>query len=542
MGDTLSLDQLNAQGAKPLTAPAPAQTQTTATASPDTVSFDQLQSMGAQPIGTPPSPAPASPPPVSLSPLGKAYVGGVKSAAAAGIDQAKAGFTKATTAKDPLSMVEGSAAMVAGGINTAASPLAPVLAPVGKAINWIGDKISNIPAVQKFATSKAGQVTSRAAEDVSNFDIIAGGVAGLEPTVGKVSPVVNDAVDAATSKVADKLILPEDDPKASAINYMNKALGNTGKKSATGLITNDAKRLQGLETLYTMTKDKPVTAPDGTQTNFDPTNIKDPKDLLQAFVQAKNDIWNQVQSRLEKGSSVTPDYSGVKADLQKVIDSPGSTGQAKSHAQTRLNEVEGLSKGGVGDAQQYLQQLNARLGATFSGASDAVPNKIDAQIAHGVNGALDKGLDTVNDASIRPLKDMYSSLKAIEPDIVKTTQKVLRQTGGGIPQYMNDFGNIDILDAALTHNPALFVARGAAKKVLAKVLSGERDPLANLSKAFKNVAKYNKGVAPTTAPTLALPPGTRGAPSQVYSGHPIVLPTQRETNLRTTFGSFPRNK
>jgi hypothetical protein len=292
--------------------------------------------------------------------------------------------------------------------------------------------------------------------------------------------------------------------------------------------------------MYTMTKDADIKAPDGTSFKFDPTNVTDPHQLLQAFTQAKQQIWSQVQGKLEKGSSVTPDYTAVKADLQKVIDSPGSTSQAKSHAHTRLSEINGLAQGGVGAAQEYLQQLNARLGATFSGASDAVPNRIDAQIAHGVNHALDTGLETVTDANIRPLKDMYSSLKAIEPDLVKSVQKTLRQKDRGIPTYINDLGNADLILAALSHDPTLFLAKGVISKTIAAVKQGERDPLANLSKAFRNVADYHKASPPAEPPTLALPPGRRGAPSEVSSSAPITLPTQRETNLRTTFGPLPR--
>lgn len=319
---------------------------------------------------------------------------------------------------------------------------------------------------------------------------------------------------------------------AKATHFLNKALGNFGKKSVTGLLNNDENRRKGLETLYTLTKDAPIKASDGTSFEFNPTKVSDPHELLLAFKQAKQQVWSRIQSGLERGSSVTPNYSAVKSGLQKIIDSPGSTSQARNHATNRLAEINNLERGGVSAAQEFLQQLNSRLGATFSGASDAIPNQIDAQVAHGVNGALDEGLSRVTDASVRPFKDQYAALKSIEPDIAKMVQKTLRQNGKGIPQYINDFGNIDIFDAIFAHNPGLYVARGIGKKVLARILGGERDPLANLSKAFKAVESYMGGVKPTPeAPTLALPPGTRGAPSEVRPNGQTLLPERSQSTL-----------
>lgn len=323
------------------------------------------------------------------------------------------------------------------------------------------------------------------------------------------------------------------DHAATAVSFINKAIGNSGRKSAQGVLSNDAKRLTGLETFYTLTKGKPIKAADGSSFDFDPTNIKDPHELLQAFVYAKKDVWQRVQAGLDKGSTVIPDYTAVESKLRAVLDpASGSTQQAKNHAITRLNEIADLKAQGVQAGQNYLQQINARLGATFSGASDAIPNKIDAEIAHDINGAIDDGLSRVTDANVRPLKDMYSALKSLEPDIVRMTQKVLRNPGKGIPQYINDFGNIELLEAAFAHNPALYVAKSAGMKVLAKVLGNQRDPLLNLSKAFKSVEKYvGAGKMPTEVPPLALPPGSRGTGPQIKSGPTMELPQRSPSTI-----------
>ena len=94
--------------------------------------------------------------------------------------------------------LEKGAAVGAGAVQAAASPLAPLFSPLGKLIGYVSDKISNNPVVQKFAASPAGDATSRVAQDVSNLDTIAGAATGSEG-----SAPVEDALNTATTKVAD---------------------------------------------------------------------------------------------------------------------------------------------------------------------------------------------------------------------------------------------------------------------------------------------------------------------------------------------------
>jgi hypothetical protein len=108
----------------------------------------------------------------------ESYPGAVASAARASFSQGTAGYSEAVNAKNPVQLLEGSTAFLAGGINTAFSPMAPVFSPVNNAVNYAGDKIGNLPQVQTFANTTAGNVTSRVATDVSNLSTIAGTIAG----------------------------------------------------------------------------------------------------------------------------------------------------------------------------------------------------------------------------------------------------------------------------------------------------------------------------------------------------------------------------
>lgn len=108
-------------------------------------------------------------------------------------------------AKNPLQFVENIGKLGAGVAEVAFSPVTaaaePAIRPtIGKAVNYAANKLSDSPAVQKFATSKAGQATSRIAQTISDYSTIAGSVTGpkaVRPAVGgaltKTGQVVNKA-------------------------------------------------------------------------------------------------------------------------------------------------------------------------------------------------------------------------------------------------------------------------------------------------------------------------------------------------------------
>lgn len=124
------------------------------------------------------------------------YFDRVKQAFQGGVDQVKQGFAQAQAGqgqgfvKSNYAGISGGLKAASGVINAASSPFAPVMEDtVGKGINYAADKISNVPAVQKFADSRAGQATSRVAEDVGNLANVAGTVAGFRAAPQVAKPV-----------------------------------------------------------------------------------------------------------------------------------------------------------------------------------------------------------------------------------------------------------------------------------------------------------------------------------------------------------------
>lgn len=131
------------------------------------------------------------------------FFGQIGEAFKGGVNQIKQSFTDSKNANgNPIKQIESGLKLGSGIVNTISSPLAPVFKPVGDAINFVGDKVGNIPQVQKFADSKAGQVTSRIAEDTGNLANIAGAIAGFK-SAPKVAGAIANTGENVLNKVGE---------------------------------------------------------------------------------------------------------------------------------------------------------------------------------------------------------------------------------------------------------------------------------------------------------------------------------------------------
>lgn len=175
--------------------------------------------------------------------------GDISSSFNSGVDQIKKGFNQASFDNQnntPLTAIEGGLNIAAGSINAAFSPLAPLLKPINKAVESVvkpvSDKISDIPAIQKFATSKAGQNVERAAEDIANIATIAGTVAGGKQggkVLDKTISTIDDAAENLTkvtsnikekvSNFSEKITQPDVSEATKVSLNPTEALKNTGQ-------------------------------------------------------------------------------------------------------------------------------------------------------------------------------------------------------------------------------------------------------------------------------------------------------------------------
>lgn len=129
----------------------------------------------------------------------------IKGAFNSGIDYTKEGFADAKKAGlNPVKQFESTFKVGSGLVNAAASPLAPVLNPINKdVINPIGNKIGSNPGVQKFANSKAGQITSRVAEDVGNVANVTGAILGASEGGPKVKAGISEGLENTATKFGE---------------------------------------------------------------------------------------------------------------------------------------------------------------------------------------------------------------------------------------------------------------------------------------------------------------------------------------------------
>lgn len=158
------------------------------------------------------------------------FVDTIKDAAVAGYNKAKEGHAQARDATNPLQLLEGSVKLAAGVADTVFSPFAPITKPLEKGFNKSIDEISDNPAIQKFAGTKAGEITARVAEDVANTSTIAGAVAGAMET-----PKIGTAIANKTESVVNAVGTKVDDATNSIKNTTGNVI-NDLRPSAEGVV------------------------------------------------------------------------------------------------------------------------------------------------------------------------------------------------------------------------------------------------------------------------------------------------------------------
>lgn len=256
---------------------------------------------------TPAEPAPAG-----------GYVQGVKDAAKAGIEKTKQGVADISTATNPVQLLEGAVKEGAGILETASSPLAPIFSPLGKLIGYVSDKLSDHPAVQKFAMSPAGETASRVAEDIGNVNTIAGAVAGV-----KIAPKIANAtadIAAAGGEGAAKTVTVAGRASKGAGEAVYKSAITPNVKEASQMLNYEAKA-----PFFTRVKDtltgvqtpgKPVTRADtALQTGIAGRQ----KDIGVQATRAADKLWNVTIAPAVKSSKEVVTKSDLFAPIAKRI-------------------------------------------------------------------------------------------------------------------------------------------------------------------------------------------------------------------------------
>lgn len=105
-------------------------------------------------------------------------------------------------------LITGTGKILGGAAAMATSPLAPALKPIDEGIQAIGSKIGDIPSVQKFAMSPAGEAAATTAETVANYANAFGTVAGIEGGITSAPKAFNAVSDYLSKPVTTETAAP----------------------------------------------------------------------------------------------------------------------------------------------------------------------------------------------------------------------------------------------------------------------------------------------------------------------------------------------
>jgi len=434
------------------------------------------------------------------------------------------------------------------GLRTAGDVAGAVYAPVGalfnatgigKATDWIGNKIANsslgnkitdIPAVQKFAMKhpNAGEDFGRAL----NL-----GFAGMEK-----------------GKIETKTVIPRTKMQAkNIIDTSSKVVKNLTTQSEKQIEGNILKKYEkGVKPLINakMTPNKlekyrgdVVKAVKTIGENKQNLKFKDvdgieitgksPKTLQQladSVEQTKKSIFKSYDTLAKQAgdAGIKIKTKPIASELDSVINNkalqltnPNAIKYAKM-TKARYNQIGELDAVTVQDViQNYNKSLEAFYrNPSYDNASNAT---IDAMIANNLRKALDEGITGLTGSQYSTLKKQYGSLKSIEKDVIKASLRDARKSTKGLIDFTDIFSGGQIVNGILSLNPAQ-IASGLTQKGIAtyyKYLNNpnraieslfssvEKLPQLNLSKNFQTTKAIKPNIKPPKNPISKTIPQTK---------------------------------
>ncbi len=445
------------------------------------------------------SPVTTNTPPTQQGVIGN-YKQGVLNAAQSGVNQIKKGYNQFQEAgANPLKLAEAGVTGASGVINTLFSSVAPLLSPVSKAVGVVSDKISDVPAVQKFAASPAGEVAIRGAEDVSNLSNVAGAVGGIKASPTIATEASNIASDVTTLA---KNALPEAKPpvlnEAAVAQKYNKAIKPSvaGKNTQTQIQQANTKAVSGVKTIADNKANLSFTDDAGnTITGQTPKSVDQ---LSQAIEQTKKTVFSQYNALAKQAGEqgINVDTKAIAQELQPIIESkslaianPRAVQYAKD-VQTRLNSVGAID---AETAQDVIKHYNDSLKAFYRNPNYDTASQagIDSMIANQFRTKLDEGISGATGAQYQSLKNQYGALASIEKDVAKRAQTLAKSAPSG---FINTISNMasgaELVKGLVTLSPSSIAKAGAIKGIEA-YMKYLNNPDVGVSKMFSQIEKSN---------------------------------------------------
>jgi hypothetical protein len=435
-------------------------------------------------------------------------------AAGAAEQQIKSGYEQAAQTGNELTLgnIAGKTAagmgMLAGGINWAMSPLAPLFSPLSKAVEAVGGAAAELPSVQKFAMSPAGEATEKAARFAADLSTVMGATAPFEKISGLKVP---EKAPGVTPKPTELTVQPATPPAKAPIagepntkvvvqNYTRAVKPSVSGKVGAGQMAKFESDVIDAGKAIIGNKDKlSFTDENGdVQTGRLPQTRQE---LADATTQTKSNIWteiNDIATRQGK-AGVTADTSNIIAELDRIskdealsMVNPSAQKYALQATELFRNPDGTPKQVNVQVAQDVIKGFNAQLEAFYENPihSDVSRMAVDAKIVYEFRRALEDAMGKVEGPEYAALKRQYGALSSLERDINRAALVEMKQSqqGGPAASFVNILSGGDILTGLAMLNPST-IKLGAMRLAANKMYNWYYSPERALGSMFTELEK-----------------------------------------------------
>ena len=471
---------------------------------------------------------------------------------------------------------QGGKAMIQGELGTVSDAISYFLAPLSASVKTVTDTvagnnpnaiggISDIPAVQNFASGPAGDALKSSQDALSKaaqthpvlakaltdaYNVVATAAGGNEAPealdqlgqgvskdvstaktaassiAGEASNIASDAASVVKSKVQS--VMPESKPPTLDEGKISDAYNRAIKPSVRGKVTasqvadSNARAVSGLKAIADNKANLEFTDADGNVIKGQtPTTVDQ---LSQAVQQTKESIFKQYDALAkqagQKGISVDP--TPIATELSQVINSkslkltnPGAIKYAQD-LQSRLLEQGPID---AETAQEVIKNYNDELKAYYRNPTPGLASnvQIDAMVANRFRTSLDDGITNATGQQYQSLKNQYGALASMEKDITNRNIVWGRQNQSGFAAGLSNMASgAELVRGLLTANPVDMVVGGTIKglQLYNKYLN---NPDVGVSNIFNEFNRAGSGQS-SSLPSNGTDTGSQTTPSTQPQG------------------------
>lgn len=385
----------------------------------------------------------------------------------------------------------------------------PFVAGVGE----LSDKISNIPAIQKFSETPEASTLERNYEAIFNLSAILP-VGEAKPLLkasglGKAGTFVEQGAYRVADEVSDlsKAVFSKSEQQLekSILTKFEKGVKPLlpGKTTPTQVNKYKTSVVDAVKTINENKNSLKFVTPEGEVISGQtPTSLQQFADSVE---QTKKIIFTQYDALAQQSGKAgnVIDLTKVATELDTVINSKSlaiSNPQAIVYAQKAKDNLLRFGSIDTATTQDVVQQMNARLQAfyrnpTAEGAGNSV---IDAMIANSLRQEADTFITGLTGTEYGALKGQYGSLKAVEKDVIKANLRDARKNVKGLIDYTDIFTGADMIVGIGTMNPT-HIASGAVMRGLKEYYKYVNNPNNIVKGMFKDVTKLSEKSIPVTS-------------------------------------------